>query len=136
MNGKLAPLNEDLYSSVVKSISEGEKLSVRLKSFYRDVDNSQLNVFYFYCRLIAENTGSDYLNVAEALKIKFGIHRSKKRRDGSTDVDIKGNVNFISENVSDYNVREMSEFLQKIEAFMAQEKINIPNRDEVLKFNF
>lgn len=137
INGKLEPLSDSEYKRVVSGIKEGDKVSVSFKSYYREVENSQMNLFYFYCRTVADETGSDFISVSEGFKIKFGIDRAKIRKDGSNDIDSKGNLIFISQDIRDYNVRQMSEFLMKIHAHITSELgIIIPDKKELTKLNF
>lgn len=141
VNGKnlsdIVPVKKSELERALSDFNPGSKVVMVLKSYYRDRDLSQNNVFYAYVTHIANSTGMSRTEVENELKNKYGIKTAKIDIHKNQVYDEKGNSVFINKSLSKYNVAEMSEFLDKIYGGMKDDfSIELPEPKKYAKINF
>lgn len=141
VNGKslkdVVPVRASDLEKALSSFAPGSKVVMVLKSYYRTRTLSQNNVFYAYCTYISNETGLSRTEVQNAMRNEYGIKTQKLDRNGNPEFDENGNALFVNKNLSDYNVSEMSEFLDKIHGAMIDDfGISMPPPKSYAEINF
>lgn len=109
----IVPVKGSDAEKAISSFDKGSKVVVVVKSYYRPVELSQKNVFYVYVTFISKETGQDRKTVESLLRERYGLYTAKLDSQGRVVYDKDGKC-FKSKPLSEYNTKEMGEFLERI----------------------
>lgn len=133
----LVPIKSSELRNALSAFSKGSKVVLVLKSYYREKQLSQLNVFFAYSTYIASQTGHNRKEIEHTLLEKYGLWTAKLDSKRDVVFDQHGNAVFIPKSLRDYNYHEMSELLDKIHGSMRDDfGISMPDPKSYSKINF
>lgn len=121
--GKLIISNREQINEWVKTLPEGSDIIIKFRNQDEYVSNRQLRLIYSLFRVIGDKLGYGIEDIKTILKMRFG-HCYTHNLEGS---DIT-----ICKSLSEFNKKEMSDFIMKIDQWTTEElQINLLNFDDI-----
>lgn len=132
----IVPLNAQKMKDCLSLFEKGSKVVITVKTYQRKRELSQNDALHAMFMQISKHSGESFNRVKRIMKEEYGLWVPRLDRNGNI-AEIKGNIQYVTKNTTDYTVEEMSEFLEKVKAFSENFLNNkLPEIDFFRKYNF
>lgn len=132
---EIVPVKKSDVTRALSSFSPGSKVLMVLKSYYREKQLSQLNVFYAYVGYVAKHTGHGKKEIEKSVLENYGLWTGVLDRKGEL-VFKDGHGQFKLKSLRDYNTSEISELVSRFHGAMFDDfGLIMPDPQQYAKYN-